>query len=255
MKKILSLLFFLTIAVTQAQNNAESERFPVFPGCESLQPKETETCFYNKVQEFVFNNFKVPETAADFKGSVIVLFEVNQEGKFEVLYVDAANPDLAAESRRVFGALPKISPATYNGNATYAKYTIKINVPLQKPGDVAQPAMPKEPAYSKLKFEKELTEFDSIRYSKFRNPQLTSALNIPFSHDYYAHFDAALNQVGSNNHTGSKPFTYAEVSKYYNIEEENAKIKKGGDGWLARKIWNENTVEIQGDGYWFTLNP
>jgi hypothetical protein len=23
----------------------------------------------------------------------------------------------------------------------------------------------------------------------------------------------------------------------------------------ARKLWNENTVEIQGDGYWLSLNP
>ena len=26
-------------------------------------------------------------------------------------------------------------------------------------------------------------------------------------------------------------------------------------GWWSRKLWNENTVEIQGDDYWFTLNP
>jgi hypothetical protein len=24
---------------------------------------------------------------------------------------------------------------------------------------------------------------------------------------------------------------------------------------VARKLWNENTVEIQGDGYWLSLNP
>ncbi|RZJ31043.1 MAG: gliding motility protein RemB, partial [Flavobacterium sp.] len=255
MKKYLSLILLLTAGFANAQNDAGAERFPVYPGCEGMQQKETESCFYNKVQDFVFNNFKVPESAADYKGSVIVLFEVTQEGKFEVLYVDAANPDLAAESKRVFSQLPKNSPATYNGNPTYAKYTIKINIPLTKPGEVTQPAAPKEPAYSKIKFEKELTEFDSIKYTKFRNPQLTSSLNIPFSHDYYSQFDPALNQVGSNNHTASKPYTYAEVSKYYNIEEANAKLKKGGDSWLARKIWNENTVEIQGDGYWFTLNP
>ena len=50
-------------------------------------------------------------------------------------------------------------------------------------------------------------------------------------------------------------YTYVEVSKYYNLAAENQKLKKEASGWWARKLWNENLVEIQGDGYWFTLNP
>ena len=254
MKKYSTLFFLLAVIILKAQN-AATEKFPVFPGCEGMQPKETEACFYNKVQDFIFNNFKVPQSQNEYQGSIIVLFEVDQTGNFNVLYVDAANPDLTEESRRVFGQLPKVTPPSYNGNPTYSKYTIKIAIPLQKPGAIVEPARIKEPAYSKAKFDKELTEFDSIKYTKFRNPQLTSQLNIPFSHDFYSQFDAALNQVGSNNHTGSKPFTYAEVSRYYDLNEANNKIRKGGSGWLSRKLWNESTVEIQGDGYWFTLNP
>jgi hypothetical protein len=60
--------------------------------------------------------------------------------------------------------------------------------------------------------------------------------------------------VGSNNHTASKPYTYAEVSKYYDLKGINEKLKKNGTSWWARKLWNENTVEIQGDGYWLSLN-
>lgn len=255
MNKYFFVLFLLAGFLSHAQNAGGGDRFPVFPGCENTGQAQTESCFYSKVQSFVFDNFKVPETVGEFKGSLIVLFEVDRHGIFNVLYVDAAFTELADESKRVFSLLPTVTPAYYNGNPTYAKYTIKINIPLEKPGETIAPAAPKEPPYSKAKFEKELTEFDSVKYKTFRNPQLTSQLNIPFSHDYYAQFDAALNQVGSNNHTGSKPFTYAEVAKYYDFEAENAKIKKGGDSWLARKLWNENTVEIQGDGYWFTLNP
>jgi hypothetical protein len=253
MKKYIVFFFFLTALVANAQ--ASLEKFPVFPGCENKQPDETEACFYNKVQEFVFSNFKVPETLADYKGSVFVLFEVDDKGSFNVLYVDGNNAELAAESKRVFSQLPTVMPPTYNGAPTYAKYTIKINIPLTKPGEIQQPAKVKEPAYNSAKFEKELTEFDSVKSKKFRNPQWTSHLNVPFSHDYYSQFDAALNQVGSNNHTGSKPFSYAEVSKYYSITEANEKIKKPGEGWLTRKLWNENMVEIQGNDYWLTLNP
>jgi hypothetical protein len=32
--------------------------------------------------------------------------------------------------------------------------------------------------------------------------------------------------VGSNNHTASKPYTYAEVSKYYDLKGINEKLKK-----------------------------
>ena len=80
-------------------------------------------------------------------------------------------------------------------------------------------------------------------------------MNVPFSHSYYAPFDASLNQVGSNNHTGSKPFTYAEVAKYYDFAAENGKLKKDKSGWWGRKLWNENLVEIQGEDYWFVVNP
>jgi len=226
----------------------------VFPGCEGKSNDETETCFYTKVQQFVFDNFKLPDSQKDFQGAVFVLFEVNDQGKFIVLYADSSQ-ELVTETKRVFALLPQVTPPSFNGKPTYAKYTLKINIPLQAPGTVPQPLKVKEPAYNNATFEKELTEFDSIKYKKFRNPQFTSHLPVPFSHSYYSQFDAALNQVGSNNHTGSKPFTYAEVSKYYDIAEANDKIKKGGSGWLSRKLWNENMVEIQGEGYWFTLNP
>jgi hypothetical protein len=58
--------------------------------------------------------------------------------------------------------------------------------------------------------------------------------------------------VGSNNHTASKPYTYLEVAKYYDIKAVNDKLKKKA-GLVGWKLWNENTVEIQG-WYWFTLN-
>ncbi len=255
MKKYL-FLFFLLASVSRAQVNREVEKAPVFPGCEGMQTQELESCFYGKVEDFVYNNFKVPESLGDYKGTLAVLFEVNAEGNFTVLYVDSNNADLTAESKRIFAAIPKITPPSYNGNPTYAKYTIKIHIPLLKPGETPPVvSAPKEPPYSKAKFDKELQEFDSIKLTKFRNPQLTSHLNIPFSHDYYSQFDPALNQVGSNNHTGSKPFTYAEVAKYYDINEANNKIRKNRSGWFGKKLWDENIVEIQGEGYWFTLNP
>lgn len=259
MKKIFTIAFLiLSIFTFQAQNSiGDREQFPVFPTCEGLQSKNLEACFYNQLQDFVFNNFKVPQevTAKNYKGNVIVLFEVDTIGAFKVQYVDAIESSLIEESKRVFASIPKVKPATYNGNPTYAKYTIKIAIPLVKPDSInANPIAEKTNSVFRDR-KKELTEFDSIVYQKFNNPQLKSNLNIPFSHSMYAQFDRALNQVGANNHTASKPYSYAEVSKYYDLEEANRLLMKDKKSYAGRKLWNENFVQIQGDGYWFTVNP
>jgi hypothetical protein len=262
MKNIFPFVLLFLSCITNAQvTQKTAEKFPIFPSCEGMQFQALETCFYNQVQDFVFTNFNVPENLkqSNFKGNVIVLFEVNDQGNFKVIYVDANDESLVTESKRVFGKLPKITPATYNGNPTYVKYTIKIAIPLQS---VAQMQAEKEAlalaeknATSFKPNNKPLTELDSIRLKKFENPQFESHINIPFSHSYYSQFDDKMNQVGANNHTGSKPYAYADVNKYYNLKEENQKLSKNTQGWFGRKLWNENLVEVQGEDYWFTLNP
>jgi len=255
------LLVFISIGSNAQATLKSSEKFPVFPSCEQLQFQALETCFYNEVQDFVYNNFKMPEKLAqsNFKGNVIVLFEVDAEGNFKVQYVDAVDESLIAESKSVFSKLPKISPATFNGKPTYAKYTIKIAMPLQSVAEIKAQKEVQALAEKNLNGYKsntnQLTELDSIKYKKFQKPQLESHINIPFSHSYYAQFDDEMNQKGANNHTGSKPFSYAEVSKYYNLKEETEKLAKNKKSWWGRKIFNENLVEIQGEDYWFTLNP
>ena len=260
LKKITVFLFLLNITWAVAQKS--SEQAPVFPNCQNLKGKEVESCFNSEVQTFVYNTFQVPDKLKqnNYRGSVIVLFEVDEKGTFKVQYVDANEEDLIKEIQRVFEKMPKVSPATFNGKPTYAKYTIKIAIPIQNPADAkAEEAQEKtttsSPLYVPKDKNKELTELDSIAYQTFKNPQFQSHLSIPFSHSYYAQFDAAMNQVGSNNHTASKPYTYVEVSKYYNLEAENEKLMKNKISWWGKKLWNENTVAIQGDGYWFTMNP
>jgi hypothetical protein len=238
-----------------ARSGLSAERFPVFLNCEKLESTELEHCFYYHVQNFVFHNFKVPERLQqnNFKGSIDVLFEVDATGAFKIIYANAADESLMQETKRVFDKLPKIAPSTYNGKAVYSKYTIAISIPLKSPEQSASEALARAEILPNNT--KKLTELDSIIYKKFNNPEFESHLNIPFSHSYYAQFDAAMNQVGSNNHTASKPYTYTEVSKYYNLKTVNEKLKKDVSGWWARKLWNESAVEIQGEGYWFTLNP
>lgn len=262
-KFFLSFTFTLSVlfAFSQENNNSSvkagftSEQFPVFPNCENLQSKKLENCFYKEVQDFVFQNFLVPENLkqANYKGEVKVLFEVDANGAFKVIYVNAANDALSEEAKRVFGKFQKIKSSTYNGKPTYSKYTISIDIPLKNADQIAAEALAAAQILKPI--EKPMTELDSIVYKKYNNPEFESHLNIPFSHSYYAQFDGAMNQVGSNNHTASKPYTYAEVSKYYNLKAVNESLQKNVATWLGRKLWNENLVQIQGEDYWLALNP
>ena len=238
-----------------ASSGSSPERFPVFPDCENLQTTALENCFYDEVQQFVYQNFEVPENLKqnNYQGIVKVLFEVDSKGVFKVLYVSSVEETLIQEAKNVFDKFSTIEPSTYDGNPTYSRFNITISIPLKDPQEIQSEAVATASILKNVK--PALTELDNIVYGKFNNPQFESHLNVPFSHSYYAQFDSALNQVGSNNHTASKPYTYAEVSKYYNLKAENEKLKKNTTGWWSRKLWNENIVEIQGDGYWLTLNP
>ena len=237
------------------QSSNTAERFPIFPECANLQSQALEKCFYNQVEDFIFSNFQVPEGLKqnNFSGTVKILFEVDATGTFKVIYVDANDELLIKETKRVFAIFPKINPSTYSGKPVYAKFTLRVAIPLKSRAEREAEALAKGDIISNTK--PRVTELDSIIYKKYNNPEFESHLNVPFSHSYYAQFDGALNQVGSNNHTASKPYNYVEVAKYYNLKAVNDQLKKKASGWWARKLWNENTVEIQGDGYWFTLNP
>lgn len=261
-KLVVLLSIFVGLIANAQQENSISEKFPIFPECENKQGTELETCFYNTVHDFVFNNFKVSDElqGKNYKGNVIVLFEVTNEGRFVVQYIDANEKELIEESKRVFGLLPKITPPSYNGNPTYVKYTIKFAIPLQSKAQIQEAKETEKAALLNSKkyipsSVKELNEVDGIQYKKFDNPQFSSNLNIPFSHSYYAQFDDEMNVVGTNNHTSSKPYSFAEVSKYYNVKEETEKLYKNKSGWWGKKLWNENLVAMQGEDYWFTLNP
>lgn len=258
-QKALLLFVFIVFQLNIfAQNNNSQEQFPVFEECQNLNGNQLEACFYNKVQEVIYQKFKVSDNLSqnNYRGTVIVLFEVTDNGKFNVLYVDSNENDLIEESKRVFSLFPKVQPPTFNGKPTYSKYTVRVQIPLQSPQEIAaKQALEEAKLITNSDKNKEFPEYDAIKYHKFDNPQYDSYLNIPFSHSFYAQFDDQMNQVGTNNHTASKPYTYNEVSKYYNLKEATNKLVKGNSSWFSRKLWNENLVQIQGDDYWFTFNP
>ena len=260
MKKLFLIIVLILNSLTIFSQTNNREKFPTFPACENTINQDLENCFYNELQDFVYKNFQLPEFAKqeNYQDKIIALFEVDTTGTFKVLYVDANNAALIQETKRVFTLLPKIKAATFNGVVTYAKYTITLAIPLQT---ASQIALSKQNQNQKEEIKKEPNEihpeFNAVaqQYKTYTNPQYNSHLNIPFSHSLYTNFDDEMNQVGTNNHTASKPYTYAEVGKYYNHQEALDEILLSKKSWWGRKLFNENLVQIQGENYWFTMNP
>jgi len=251
MNKIVTFLVILLTctAFSQTKNN-HFGKYPVFEECSESQIESLENCFNYTLKQFIYNNFKTPEIvfSENYKGKTEVFFEVTKEGTFKVLYVDAVYAELKEESKRVFGLLPKIVPATYNGEPTYMQFTIPFKIPLEKPSENIIPEVEKQ--VTSL-----VNEYDTINKYPFDNEEYQSNLNIPLSTQNYSRFDAALNKVGTNSHTSQKPFLYNEVNKYYDFAAENKKLLKSKTSWFGRKWWNEHMVSFKGDDFWFTADP
>jgi len=210
------------------------------------------SCFNNAIREILHENFQTPEIAKteNYSGEVRVLFEVDENGTFHVLYTDSVYEEVKDEVKRVFKMIPKIKPASYNGKPTHAQFTISFMIPLG--------ALKLESTNSVERFDLESNntmEYDNLESLPYENDVYKSALNIPLSHHNYSLFDAYLNQVGTNTHTAQKPFLYSDVDSYYHFEARNKAISKTRSTWLGRKWWNEHMVTLKGKDYWITLDP
>ncbi len=257
MKRFIALCLLLVQYTTYSQEGAFNEKAPIFPNCEGIAVDSLQRCFDSRVFKTIYNNFKVPQNAIDenYKGEVVILFEVDEEGIFRVIYVDAMYSELKDEAKRVFGLFPKIKPATYNARPTYKQYSMAVKIPLVDQNIKTQD-LAKEHKISKIE-EAAKKEFDSINsdLTAFENKRYSSQLNIPFIHEEYSKFDRNMNLVGTNSHTASKPFMYDEVSKYYDIKAEKEKLDKAKTSWAGKKLWYEHLVQLQGKDYWFSIDP
>ncbi|TWO33780.1 gliding motility protein RemB [Seonamhaeicola sediminis] len=252
---VLCLLFLQFFA--HSQEEILNEKPPVFPNCEREKIDSLQHCFDKNVYNHIYDNFKVPEKVFDenYKGKIVVLFEVDVTGTFKVIYVDAIYNELKEEARRVFETFPKITPATYNGRGTFKQYSITIQIPLVKQEPITQD-LETEKQVSKLE-EASRQEFDKVNkgLQPYNNKRFSSELSIQFTHSDYAQFDRAMNILGTNSHTASKPFLYSDVSKYYDFEAQYENLQKKANTWAGKKLWNEHLVQIQGKDYWFTIDP
>jgi len=264
-KYITQLISLLVITSLQAQvnpNSSELEKYPIFPGCETTPITETPNCFNSKFIQFFIEKFEMPSKVNEeqYQGQMVMLFEVTPKGEFKLLNTDAVYVELKDEAQKVFDQFPKIQPATYNGEPTYIQFSLPVKIPLSrnKTGDFISPENTTAGKIEKNALEVHAVskELENIQSKTFdRKVQFESQLNIPFSHEVYSRFDKALNQVGVNTHTASRPFLYDVVNGYHNFDSIVNTLQLDKKSWLGRKFFNEHMIRFQGDNYWFTINP
>lgn len=232
------------------------EKYPVFSSCETVAAADSKDCFNQTLIAKIKTEFKIPQDILDanYKGDMVVLFEVTKEGVFKVINITAVSEALREELKRVFDELPKVKPATYNGRPTYMQFSMPIPVPegLRSTTDSLEV---NDESFGVTPVQDLESEYDAIKTFPFKNREYNSELYIPFSHQTYSRFDKEMNAVGTNAHTAGKPFVYSEVNKYYDFKEKRESLYKDKESWFGRKLWNEHMVTLQGEDYWFTLDP
>jgi len=260
MKQCCIIIFTFYLGFLNAQTIDTYEKPPIFPGCEGQPIEALKVCFNNKLNQHIFNNFEVPQIVNDesYSGDIKILFEVDKEGQINVLFIDAVYNELKDETRRVFEDLSKITPGTYNGRPTYFQYSLSVKIPLVDPEVLTNEVKPLPNVKEVVNLNDLVSnEFDSVNLSttKYKKLEYQSQLNIPFTHNYYAKFDQQMNGLGTNSHTGAKPFMYSDVAKYYDFKAEKEALIKGTDAWWSKKLYDEHFVAVQGKDYWFTVDP
>lgn len=263
MKYILLLPFIILSFQISAQDvNLSSEIYPEFPECENIDYEDQESCFNQTLVNYITSNFQVPEIVQqeNYKGQMTIIFEVDEGGDFQLIYLDAAYDELKEEMTRVFESIPSIKPAQYNGRPVHMQFKMPLRIPLQNNPEVEQMAESDEII---LRDSNEgagqsnnvLDEYDNIKSDEFTSPRYRSEINIPLSHEFYSRFDKEFNQIGTNTHSASKPLLFSEVNRYYDFEAHRDKLLQNRSTWAGRKLWNEHLVRFQTDKYWFTIDP
>jgi hypothetical protein len=260
MKYFLLLPLLLLNFQIIAQNDSSSEVYPQFDECSDISYAAKENCFNRTLTDYIVSNFEVPQSVIeeDYRGTLTIIFEVDEEGEFQTIYLDAAYDELKDEAKRVFETLPVIEPAKYNGRSVHMQFKLSLKIPLEE-NVMLQPIDERTEEVSveeneEIVQEDVTSEYDSIESDEFTSPRYNSEINIPFSHEFYSRFDAEFNRIGTNTHSASKPLLFSEVNRYYDFEAHRDEMLQARSTWAGRKLWNEHLVRFQTEDYWFSLD-
>lgn len=267
------LFFMLCISPLFGQQwNDPLLHYPRFAACDSQDPADHRNCFTQQINLLIQNAAKTWQVKNLVSGDVSVLFEVDKTGSFIVRYIDSPSDELRVYVGDFFKGLPEIRPASYNGRAIYMQFRLQFS-----PNDLAQiqwsfqelqnndldrnlAVVPSNMDLNNTPEIKSFTkqaigEYGAVVQGKYQGQGYQSGVLIPLSHRRYDEFEAAMNQVGSNNHTAQKPYRFSEIKTYYDLKAADSSLKQPRKTWFGRKWWNEHMVAFAAKDYWFTLDP
>ena len=106
------------------------ENPPVFPGCEDAV--DARACFSEKMINHVKKHFNYPQEAKEkgIQGRVAIMFVINTKGEIIDIQKRGPSPILEAEAERIIKRLPKMQPASNNGELADVAYSIPITFKL-----------------------------------------------------------------------------------------------------------------------------
>ena len=246
--------------------------YPRFEACGEKNMSELPSCFTEQINLLISESSQSWTLDQESKEQVSVLFEVDKKGRFIVRYIDSPTEAVRAYVQEFFTALPVIEPASYNGRSIYMQFRMHFapgdlnaiqwsmeaaqNTEIewqqaQVNGAQAQAQKPKIKSFTQVAED----EYNAVVQDKYQGQGYQSGVLVPLSHRRYDEFEAAMNQVGSNNHTAQKPYRFSEVKAYYNLKAADSSLNQARKTWFGRKWWNENMVAFAAEDYWFTLDP
>lgn len=133
MKKVFLAFFLLISAAGIAQEGVTvkgntittREIAPVWPGCEGTE-KDRKNCFNQNLVQHIKEHYKFMKDAKGnfIRGKAIVSFNINKEGKVEILSVEGPKKELNEEAKRIVLLIPQMKPGERAGKPVPIKYTV-----------------------------------------------------------------------------------------------------------------------------------
>ncbi len=240
---VLVLLMFSSAHLRGQQWTDPLLYYPRFEDCSSESREALPNCFTQHINLLMQEASKSWGIANSSKGQVSVLFEVDKSGEFVLRYIDSPSEPIRAQVREFFTALPVIEPANYNGRTIYMQFKLHFSLSdlsnldlttqieqiaqtdletIQLNANRSQGQGTEIKSFARPK----ANEYGAVVQDKYQGQGYQSDVLIPLSHRRYDEFEAAMNQIGSNNHTAQKPYRFSEVQAYCDIKAADSSLKK-----------------------------
>lgn len=256
--KIFSTLLFLACINLYAQQTT----FPTFENCKTkISLQHQESCFKTEFLNALKSSIKDYEINDTETSNIGVIFDVDENGKFNLIFIDTDNVELKSVFENAFKNLPRIRPARSFGKPTFAQFNMEITYPIEKKlfSEVflnKNDSIDSEETALGNKLIEAKKEFNKVNKNtkKYNGELYSSFVSIPLSHEIFNRFDREINLIGTNAHTAQRPFTYQDIKPYYDFKIENKKLAFNKKSWFSRKLLDEHLATVSGENFWFVVD-